>query len=102
MFNPVVPYRYLLPTMYMFMVDITDPDLFACSCRTWICPDITRFYEELRQVWTQFAQQFVTAGTAPPFVDYVIWSLDGNFFTIMQMSSVTNGRNYLNSWNDIR
>ena len=28
---------------------MTNPDLFVCGCRTWICLDITRFYEELRQ-----------------------------------------------------
>ena len=49
MFNPVAPYRYLLPTMYLFMADIANPDLFVCGCRTWICLDITRFYEEQRQ-----------------------------------------------------
>ena len=42
-------YIYLLPTVYLFMADITNPDLFVCGCRTWICLDITRFYEEQRQ-----------------------------------------------------
>ena len=47
MFNPVAPYRYLFHTVYLFMVDITNADVFVCSCRTWICClDITRFYEE--------------------------------------------------------
>ena len=32
--NPVAPYRYRLPTVYLFMVDIANPDLFVCSCRT--------------------------------------------------------------------
>ena len=45
-FNPVAPYQYLLPTMYLFMADITNSDLFVCGCRTWICLDITWFYEE--------------------------------------------------------
>ena len=36
-------------TVYLFMADITNPDLFVCSCRIWICLDITRFYEEQRQ-----------------------------------------------------
>ena len=45
-FNPIAPYQYLLPTMYLFMADIANPDLFVCGCRTWICLDITRFYEE--------------------------------------------------------
>ena len=43
MFNPVTPYGYLLPTIYLFVADIVNPDLFACGCRTWICLDITRF-----------------------------------------------------------
>ena len=44
-FNPVAPYGYLLPTVYLFM-DIANPDLFVCGCCSWICLDITRFYEE--------------------------------------------------------
>ena len=49
MFNPVAPYGYLLPNVYLFMADIENPDLSVCVCRTWICLDITRFYEEQRQ-----------------------------------------------------
>ena len=45
MFNPVTPDRYLLPTVYLFMTDIANPDLFGCCCRTWIHLDITCFYE---------------------------------------------------------
>ena len=33
MFNPVAPYRYLLHTVYLFVADIANPDLLACSCR---------------------------------------------------------------------
>ena len=33
-FNPVAPYRDLLHTVYLFMADIANPDLFLCSCRT--------------------------------------------------------------------
>ena len=33
-FNPVAPYRYLLPTVYLFMADIANSDLFVCGCRT--------------------------------------------------------------------
>ena len=29
-FNPVAPYRDLLPNVYLFMADITNPDLFVC------------------------------------------------------------------------
>ena len=97
-FNPVAPYGYLLPNVYLFMADIANPDLFVCVCRTWICLDITRFYDEQRQpsngsAWpacpkngksgshccgregsTQFAQQFVTAVTAQTLVGCVVWN----------------------------
>ena len=46
MFNPVAPYRYLLPNLYLSVPDIANPDLFACGSRTWISLDIARFYEE--------------------------------------------------------
>ena len=96
--SPVSPYRYLLPTVYLFMADIGNPDLAVCSCRIWICLDITHFSEYQRQpcsgpawpafkkkrsighplrgrqVSTQFAQQSVTAVTAPPLVGCVVWS----------------------------
>ena len=85
-------YRYLLPTMYLFMADITNPDLFVYSCRTWICLDITRFYEDPHgrlapktvnlaplpgdeRFLTQFAQQFLTAVAAPPLVYCAVWSI---------------------------
>ena len=45
-FNPVAPYRYLLPNLHLFVEDIANPDLFVCGCRTCICLDISRFYEE--------------------------------------------------------
>ena len=46
MFNPVAPYRYLLPTVCLSVTDIANPDLLACGCRTRISLDIARFYEE--------------------------------------------------------
>ena len=46
MFNPVSPYRYLLPNLYLSVADIANPDLLACGSRTWISLDIARFYEE--------------------------------------------------------
>ena len=49
MFNPVAPYRYLLPNLYLSVVDIENPDLFACGSRTWISLDTSRFYEEYCQ-----------------------------------------------------
>ena len=30
------PYRYLLPNVYLSVADISNPDWFACGCRTWI------------------------------------------------------------------
>ena len=47
--NPVAPYGYLLPNVHLFMADISNQDWFVCVSRTWICLDITRFYEEQRQ-----------------------------------------------------
>ena len=38
-----------LPTVYLYVGDIANPDLLACGCRTWISLDITRFYEVLCQ-----------------------------------------------------
>ena len=46
MFNPVAPYRYLLPNLYLSVADIANPDLFACSSCTWISLVTARFYEE--------------------------------------------------------
>ena len=31
MFNPVAPYQYLLPNLYLYMADITNPDLFTLT-----------------------------------------------------------------------
>ena len=45
-FNHVAPYRYLLPNLYLSVVDIANPDLFACGSRTLISLDITHFYEQ--------------------------------------------------------
>ena len=97
MFNPVVPYEYLLPTVYLFMANITHPALFVCGCRTWICLDITCFYEEqpssgstwpacpktvnlvpIAGAWRfliQFVQQFVTTVTATLLIGGIIWNL---------------------------
>ena len=44
--NPVAPYRYLLPSLYLSVADIANPDWFACGSRTWISLDIARFYEQ--------------------------------------------------------
>ena len=47
-FNPVAHYQYLLHNLYLSVADITNPDLLACVSWTWICLDVTRFYEEQR------------------------------------------------------
>ena len=39
-------------SVYLFMADIANPELFVCGCRTWICLDISLFYEELRQPYS--------------------------------------------------
>ena len=36
MFNHVSPYRYRLLTVYLYVGDNGNADLFACGCRTWI------------------------------------------------------------------
>ena len=46
--------KYLYSTQFtnkcaLMMADIVNPDLFVCSCRTWICLNITRAYEEQHQ-----------------------------------------------------
>ena len=46
MFNPVSPDRYLLPTAYLSVADIANPDLLTRGCWTWINLDIARLYEE--------------------------------------------------------
>ena len=48
-FNPVTPYGYLLPNMYLLTIDIANPDSFVCCCLTWISLDITRFCEQMHQ-----------------------------------------------------
>ena len=62
-------------------------NLFVCCCRTCICLDITRLYDDQRlpssppktlnrETSTQFAQRLSkTAVTAPPLVCCVVWSL---------------------------
>ena len=45
-FNPVAPYRYLLPNLYLSVAYIANTDLFSCGSRTWSSLDIARFYEK--------------------------------------------------------
>ena len=76
-FNPVVPYRYLLSTV--------NPYFLGYCGRTWISLHIARFYEE--QCHVRLAQKNRQEGvdtictadcqttvTAPPHVDCVSWS----------------------------
>ena len=46
-FNPVAPYRYLLPNLYLSVADIANPDLFACGSRTWISPTSPAFMRSI-------------------------------------------------------
>ena len=47
MLNPVASYRYLLSNLYLSVADIANPDLFACSSRTWMSLDIARFMRSI-------------------------------------------------------
>ena len=40
---------HLLPNMYLFIADITNPESFVLCCWAWICLEINRFYEDQRQ-----------------------------------------------------
>ena len=69
MFNPVAPYRYQFPNLYLYLADIANPDLFGCGSQTWISLDITRFYEEHCQpssgsAWLACPKN----GNRPPFL----------------------------------
>ena len=44
--EPVYCDRRIHANLFNPVADIENPDLFACGCRTWICFDIARFYEE--------------------------------------------------------
>ena len=92
-----------LTCICLWQISHIQTRLFIC-CRTWIGLDITRFREQQRQpssgsAWpacpkngksgphcwgregsTQFAQQFLSAVTAPPLVGCVVWSL---FFNVI-------------------
>ena len=46
LFNPVAHYRFLRPTVNLVVVDIANPDLVVCGCRTWIYLDIAGICEE--------------------------------------------------------
>ena len=44
-FNPVAPYRYLLPNMYFSVADIANPYFLGCCSRSWLSLNIARFYK---------------------------------------------------------
>ena len=83
-FNPVAPYGYLLPNMYFFVADITNPDSFSVvgpglvsTSSAFVKSSASHPAVRMaglakktvnREGLTQFAQQFVTALTAPPLV----------------------------------
>ena len=71
-FNPVAPYGYLLPNMYVFMA--------VPAIQRVRMAGLPKNGKSGPHCWgreglTQLAQQFVTAVTAPPLVGCVIWSL---------------------------
>ena len=78
-FDPVAPYRYLLPNLYLSVADIPNPDLFVCGSQTWISLDIVRFYEEHCQPAGPYATDLhwvcLTAVTVPPRVSCVVCSV---------------------------
>ena len=63
MFNPVAPYRYLLPAMHLSVAEIENPDLLACGYWAWISLDIARFYEEQYQPSSGYAWPACTKKT---------------------------------------
>ena len=86
-FNPVAPYGCLISDMYLFMADITNPDLFkvvgpglvstspAFVSSSASHPAGPHAKKTGRGGSTQFAQQLESAVTAPPLVGCVVWSL---------------------------
>ena len=83
MFSLVEHYWYLLPTVYLYVADIANPDLFACNCQTWNTLDISRFYEKQCQpfsgsAWPAFPQKTVNRVSNAGGWCYrhcVVWSL---------------------------
>ena len=87
MVNPVAPYAYLLPIVYLFLIS----QIQTCLCLV-VDLDFMRSIAKIgksgRHCWvwevsTQFAQRVVTSVTAPPLVGCVIWSLDLLYITLL-------------------
>ena len=87
MFNPVAPYRYLLPTLYLSVADIATPDLsldiarFYCqksSGSAWpACPKNDNRAPLLgREGRHNLHRVCQTVVTAPPRVGCVVWSMN--------------------------
>ena len=62
-FNPVAPYRYLLPNFYMSVADIANPDLSTYGSRTWISLDIAHFMRRIvsGSAWPAFPKTLIGA-----------------------------------------
>ena len=117
-FNPVAPFRYLLPNLYLSVANIAIPDLIACGSRSSISLDIARFYEEHCQPSCgavgrtgglpkngnrapiagggrgqhNLHRVCQTSVTAPPYVGCVVWSRLCQFTTGV-MSLARHGSN---------
>ena len=51
MFKPVAAYGYRFHTVYLFMADIANPDLFVCVCRTWTTDtDIKNYIQHIKNL----------------------------------------------------
>ena len=96
--NLVAPHGYLLPNMYLFIADISNSDfLYVVVGPVFLLTSPAFMRSSASQpagphgrlapkngksghhcwgpeVSTSFAQQFVSAGTAPPLVGCVVWS----------------------------
>ena len=90
-FNPVAPYGYLLPNMYLFIADIANPDRLFDVVGHGLVSISSAFVRSSASLsaWPACHQngksgpncwQFVTAVTAPPLVCCVVWSRGRMFF----------------------
>ena len=80
MFNPVAPYRYLLPNLYLSVADITNPDFLRVVVGPGLVSTSPAFMRSIsshpagphgRHNLHRVCQ---TAVTAPPRVCCVVWS----------------------------
>ena len=95
MFNHVAHYRYLLPTLYLSVADILNPDLFVSGSRTWISLDVA-FFRRIanhpagphcwgRERSTQFAKGLpyrCDSSTRVSFVDVIMSHLLHHVFLV--------------------